>query len=131
MNTSIILFDGECNFCNRSVNFILRIDSRSQFKFASLQSKFAQELRKKSLISSNFDSILVHTNGKILSESSALLFICEKLGGLFNLFLIFKIFPTSFLNFFYRVFAHKRYKWFGKSESCIIPRKDWSHRYME
>lgn len=116
----IILFDGVCNLCNASVQFIIRNDCRKKFHFASIQSQIAQELLKKFNEEKISDSVLLIENGKLYQESTAALRIARHLCW-FRLFSIFLVIPGWIRDPVYRFIARNRYQWFGKRESCMLP----------
>lgn len=115
----LILFDGVCNFCNNTVNFIIKKDKKDQFRFASLQSEIGQTLL--SGLPSNTDSIVYVRNQKVLVKSTAALYIATDLGYPFKILAIFRLIPTSWRDSCYDYIAKNRYRWFGKTEQCEIP----------
>ena len=128
----IILFDGVCNLCNTSVQFIIRHDRHHVFKFASLQSDYAQKLRSRSIIPSGIYSIILQKETILLREADAVLEISKYLGWNWMLLgRIVSIFPRSFRNKMYRIVAKNRYRWFGKKEQCMIPTPDIKNRFLE
>ncbi|SDN40721.1 thiol-disulfide oxidoreductase DCC family protein [Bacillus sp. OK048] len=127
----IILFDGVCNLCNSSVQFIIKRDPKGHYKFASLQSMKGQSLLKQYGYDKEFDSFILIENQRIYSKSSAALMICRNLTGLWKLLNILRILPAPFRDFFYDVVAKNRYKWFGKKESCMLPTKEMKKRFLE
>ncbi|MTI31707.1 thiol-disulfide oxidoreductase DCC family protein [Xanthovirga aplysinae] len=127
----IILFDGVCNFCNSSVNFIIDHDSKRRFVFASLQSKYAQKLLKKHhILFSSPNSIVLFDKEKYYFKSEAALKIAGKLDGLWPAFSAFQILPKSFLDFLYDLVAQNRYRIFGKSDSCRLPDSALKERFL-
>lgn len=125
----IILFDGECNFCDRSVQFIIKRDPKGIFKFASLQSEIGKEICKKYNVP-NIDSLVLIDNNNYYLKSSAALKICRQLKGLWKLLYIFFIIPKPIRDFAYETFAKNRYKWFGKKDSCMIPSPEDRKRFL-
>ncbi|WHI59706.1 DCC1-like thiol-disulfide oxidoreductase family protein [Mammaliicoccus lentus] len=125
----VILFDGECNFCNKSVQFILNNDSKEYFKLASLQSNIGKKIIQEYNIKQNTDSIVYIENNKYYSKSSAVLRICKKLDGIIKIGFVLLIVPKPIRDFFYRIFANNRYKWFGKN-NCIIPTSEIKKRFL-
>lgn len=126
----IILFDGECNFCDKSVQFIIKRDPNGYFKFASLQSEIGEELLKKYQVPSSIDSIILIQNDQYYIKSSAALRICKYLKGPWKLFSTLIIVPRPIRNFFYGIIAKNRYKWFGKQESCMLPTPEQRKRFL-
>lgn len=125
-NTKIILFDGVCNLCNSSVQFVIKRDKNKQFRYASLQSELGEKLLAERNIDPNqIDSIiLIDPNVAYYIKSSAALEISKKLSGLWPLMSLFLFLPTGFRDFVYDFIAKNRYKWFGKQESCMLPTKE-------
>ncbi|QHA94242.1 DUF393 domain-containing protein [Bacillus sp. N1-1] len=130
MDTNIILFDGVCNLCNGLVKFMFKYDKKAVFSFASLQSETAEILLKKAGLTEVPDSVIVIKEGKALVKSEAALSIIKQLGGLFKLLLVFRLFPRSIRDRIYDEVAKRRYKWFGKKESCMIPTKEQRKRFL-
>ena len=126
----IILFDGICNFCNSSVNFIIENDKNDVFRFASLQSDFTKELRNTINIPDEIDSIILILNGKCFTKSDAVLEISRNLNGFWKLFYAFIVIPKFIRNFFYDIIAKNRYKWFGKKEVCMIPSEEIKSKFL-
>lgn len=116
----IVLFDGDCNLCNSSINFIIKHDIKEQFYFASLQSDVSKQiLLQFSIKKINFDTVVLIENNKMFVKSTAMLKILRHLRC--YRFLYFLIFiPTKVRDFFYGVIAKNRYKWFGKKKQCAI-----------
>ena len=129
----IVLFDGVCNLCNSSVNFIVDRDPKVRFKFAALQSEKGQELLSQILRAneSSFDSIVLISNNSVYIKSSAALRIARHLNGLWPILYSFIIIPKPIRDFVYDFIAKNRYKWFGKSDACRIPTPDLQSRFIE
>lgn len=128
---SIILFDGVCNLCNASINFIIKHDSKKQFLFASLQSDAAKEIllqfpSKKV----KFDSIVLIENNIIYDKSIAALRIFRNLNWAFKLLSIFILTPKFIRDWLYNYIAKNRYKWFGKKAHCTLPTADVKNRFL-
>ena len=131
LNKQIILFDGVCNFCNASINFIIDHDPEKRFKFAPLQSEIGQDiLRKFNKNTEDFDSVILLKNNTLYQKSDAALEITKHLSGFWKYLAVFNIFPTSFLNFFYDIVAKNRYRIFGKTDSCRIPTPELRERFL-
>ena len=122
-NKKIILFDGVCNLCNSSVQFVIQHDKKDVFRFVALQSQLGQEILEHIGINpKNIDSIILYEPGvAYYYKSKAALEIAKNLGGFWHFGTIFKIIPTGISNQLYDYIAKNRYMWFGKKESCTIP----------
>jgi len=130
-NETILLFDGVCNLCNGAVQFIIKRDQKAKFKFAALQSDAGQALLKEfNLPSDAFDSfVLIHQN-KAYQQSDAALKVAKLLGGGWELFYVFIVFPRFLRDGLYRMVANSRYKLFGRTESCMIPPSQLKARFL-
>jgi len=127
----IILFDGVCNFCDASVQFIIKRDPAAHFLFTSLQSEKGLELTKKYAIPEDVDSLVLIENGKAFTKSSAALRIAKKLDGLWHLFFLFILVPRKIRDSVYNYVAKNRYKWFGKKEdACMLPSIEQRKRFL-
>ena len=128
----IILFDGVCNLCNTSVQFILKRDRRSRFRFASLQGPAGQALLQRSgLPADHLDSFVLVENNNVYTRSSAALRVISRLGGGYTLFYVFWIIPRPIRDGIYDWVARHRYRWFGKEDSCWLPRPEWKERFLD
>lgn len=127
----IILFDGVCNLCNNTINFIIRHDMKSIFKFATLQSEVADELLKNfPPVKNKLDSIILLEKGVKYTQSSAALRIAKNLSGGYPILYVFIIIPKFFRDWIYSIVAKNRYKWFGKKEECMIPTPELRERFL-
>ena len=117
----ITLFDGVCNFCNASINFVIDHDGERRFRFASLQSDIGQRILTENRRSvSDFDTVLLLREGELFEKSTAALEIARYLRGWAWLY-SFRFIPRFIRDAVYNVIAQNRYRIFGKSESCRIP----------
>jgi predicted DCC family thiol-disulfide oxidoreductase YuxK len=130
-NYSLILFDGVCNFCNSSVNFIIRRDKKNIFRFASLQSETGQKcLSEFNFSQTEFDTIILIEKGELYTRSTAALRIAKSIRGIWKLFYIFIIIPRPIRNYFYDLLSRNRYKWFGKRDACRIPSESEKEKFL-
>ena len=130
-NKAVILFDGVCNLCNSSVQFVIKHDKKQHFVFAALQSDVARELLlqyPKKIIKK--DSIILLKNNNIYTESTAALLIAKEFGGFWKIFQVFWIVPKYFRDMIYRFVAKNRYRWFGKRDVCMIPTEKMIDRFI-
>jgi len=127
---SIVLFDGVCNFCSDSVNFIIRHDTGNQFVFAPLQSEKGIELRAKYGIEDNIDSIVLIEDGRAFTRSTGALRIAKRLGGIWAVAYVLIIVPRPIRDYFYELFAKYRYRWFGRKDQCMLPTPEIRARFL-
>ena len=139
----IVAFDGLCNLCNSTVNWIIDHDPKQQFKFIALQDiarlktgnteqQEAYALLKNELIdaSSDLSSVLLIENGQLYKKSTAVLRICRQLSGLYPVLHTYIIIPRALRDLVYDLIAHNSYKWFGKREQCRVPSPDVKQRFL-
>lgn len=130
---NIILFDGVCNLCNASVNFIIDRDKHNLFQFAALQSDSAQHLlaqHKIAVPAGGYDSLILIKDGKVYKKSTAALTIARKLSGLWPMFYIFIILPVPVRDFFYNYVSRNRYRLFGRRDSCRMPTPELANKFI-
>ncbi|MFB1097281.1 thiol-disulfide oxidoreductase DCC family protein [Terribacillus sp. JSM ZJ617] len=127
---AIILFDGVCNLCNSSVQFIIKHDKAAYFNFASLQSDLGGQLKETKQIPDNADSIILMENGKVYMQSSAILRIARNLDGVWKLAAAALIIPRPIRDMVYRYVAKNRYRWFGKQDQCMLPSPELKERFL-
>jgi predicted DCC family thiol-disulfide oxidoreductase YuxK len=128
---SVLLFDGVCNLCNSSVQFVLKRDLRERFLFASLQSEAGQELMKAhGLDPASLNTVVLIDQDKAYTRSSAGLQVCKYLGFPWSLMGVFWIVPAALRNWVYNWIARNRYRWFGKQEYCMMPTPEYKARFL-
>jgi len=135
-NSPVMLFDGVCGFCSRSVQFILDHDKHGTLLFAPLQSNFGKTVIDRFPEVKNIDSVIfVERPGsgqeRVYFRSAAALRIANYLGGVWKLFLIAYIIPASLRDYLYDLFARYRYRIFGKYDSCMLPPKEVRERFVD
>lgn len=117
-----ILFDGVCNFCDSSVNFIIKRDRNNRLLFAPLQSPAGRELAEQYGFKNDYlGSMVFVENGKAYTRSTAALHIATYLGGGWPLLKVLLLVPRFIRDAAYDLIARNRYRWFGKKESCMVP----------
>jgi predicted DCC family thiol-disulfide oxidoreductase YuxK len=128
---AIVLFDGHCNLCNGSVQFIILRDKKGYFNFCSLQSETGQSmLEKYNLSKTELNSLVLIENEKAYRQSTAALRIARKLDAAWFLLYGFIIIPLFIRNFFYNLISKNRYRLFGKKDECMLPRPEWRERFL-
>lgn len=132
MKTYIVLFDGVCNLCNSTVQFIIKRDTHNQFKFSSLQSEYGQNfLKERNLDSSDFKSIILYEpEVAYYTKSTAALKIAQNLGFPYNLLSVFLLIPSFIRNWIYSLVSKYRYHLFGKKDSCMVPTPENKRKFI-
>lgn len=127
----VIFFDGVCNLCNQSVQFVIKRDKAARFRYASLQSNTGQEILKKyNLPQDNFNSFILYDQGKLYTRSDAALRVLSQLKG-WKWAGAFRVVPGFIRNAVYNLIARNRYKWFGKKDECMIPTPELKSRFLD
>ena len=127
----VILFDGVCNLCNSSVQFVIKRDKNGTYRFAALQSEAANKLLN------NFQhhkmdltTIILVQGNQLWTKSDAALRIAKKLSGAWPLLYAFIVVPRFLRNAVYDWIARNRYQWFGKKDECMIPTPELRQRFL-
>jgi predicted DCC family thiol-disulfide oxidoreductase YuxK len=130
----ILLYDGVCGFCNKSVQTIIAHDKKGLLKFAPLQSKLGQEIVTRHQLK-DIDSVIFVEQGSgtesVSIRSNAALHVAGYLGGWWKLLLVFYILPRPLRDFCYELFAKYRYRLFGKYDSCMLPSPEVRSRFLD
>lgn len=126
---AVILFDGECNFCNNAVNFIIARDDKDYFRFAPRQSEIGQRLEREYKLE-DVESVILIEDDKAFIYSTAALKIAQNLNGAWKFFAYFLIVPDFIRDFFYKLFARYRHVLFGKRDECAIPTPQLKAKYL-
>lgn len=131
-NKKIILFDGVCNLCDKSVQLILKNDKNDVFRFVALQSELGEKIIKHIGIDRNkTDSIILYLPGNAYYyKSQAALKIAKDMGGIYNFLSLFTYLPIALTDSVYDYIAKNRYKWYGKKDQCMIPSKEILNKFL-
>lgn len=127
----VVLFDGVCNLCNGTVNFLIDRDTCGRLKFASLQSPFGQAwLTRSGKPLDHYDTFILVDGGKSYEKSTGALRTLGKLGFPWSIGLILLVIPRFLRDPIYGVIARRRYAWFGRSERCRMPTPELRARFI-
>lgn len=128
----IILFDGVCNFCNRTINIILKYDKQAYFQFAASQSNAAMGVMQELGLEENaIASVILIEQEKVYTKTDAVIQIANRLSGWPKLFRVLKFIPKPIRDFAYDLIAKNRYALFGKKDNCMIPDASIRHRFLQ
>ncbi len=131
---TLVLFDGVCNLCNSTVQFIIRRDKPGRFQFASQQSEAGQRLLHRYGIPAEAalaDSVVVIEGEKVWLESDAAFHILWRLGGVWSIPAVLWFLPKRLRDWTYRLVAKNRYRLFGRRESCMVPTPELKKRFLD
>lgn len=132
MNQPVILFDGVCNLCAWSVQFIIRRDPRGRFRFAALQSPAGRRLlAERGADMRGLDSVVLVEGSRWYARSDAALRIARHLRGGWPLLALLRVVPRPLRDWAYDVIARNRYRWFGRQEACMLPTPALRERFLE
>lgn len=127
----IILFDGVCNLCNKSVQFVIKRDKEKKFRFASLQSDFGQTiLTQFNLPTDKFNSFILLENDQVYTRSTGALRMLAHLKG-WKWTRALNIIPAFIRDGVYKIISKYRYRWFGKKDACMVPGADLQDRFIQ
>jgi predicted DCC family thiol-disulfide oxidoreductase YuxK len=128
----IVLFDGVCNLCSSSVQFIIKHDHKKQFLFGSLQGHYGQTvLTRHQLPKDAFNSFMLLEGEKLYTKSTGALRMLKHLGRGWQLLYVFIIVPPFIRDGVYNIIANNRYKWFGKKNECWLPTPALKERFLD
>ncbi|MBH38179.1 hypothetical protein CL658_04010 [bacterium] len=127
----IICYDGICNFCNRWIFLLLKLDKKNRFKYLWLQSETAKALLRKHQFDTTKLSTIVYLNkGKLYTKSTAVIKILSDLKGFWVLSKILLLIPTIIRDTLYIIIARYRYQLFGKKSSCKRPDVNHENQFI-
>jgi len=127
----LLLFDGDCSFCHRGVQFILKHDTHAYFSFASLQGSTGRKMKAHYRIPVDTDSVILIENNRYYHKSTAILRMCRKLNHFYPVLFLFILIPKPIRDVFYDFIAKNR-QWFSKQLStCILPSPEDQKRFLK
>jgi len=126
---NIILFDGVCNLCNFSINFIIKHDPKAHFHFVSIQSSLGKKLLQKYQLE-EIDSLILLQNKRAYIYSDAVLHIAKGLQSWYRFLYYFNVVPQFLRDWIYKKVAKSRYQFFGKREVCLMPDDRLRRRFL-
>ena len=127
----LVLFDGFCNLCSRSIDFIMRRDAAGRFRFGALQSAEAREvLLRVDAAPDTFDSIVLVQGRGVLTHSDAVIEIARWLGFPWRILGAARVVPRPLRDGVYRWVAKNRYRWFGRRTTCRVPSPEEASRFL-
>jgi predicted DCC family thiol-disulfide oxidoreductase YuxK len=134
----ILLYDGVCGLCNRSVQFILRRDRKVIFCFASLQSPISQTiLARHGANPTDLDTVYLAVNYSqpdeaLLARSDAVADVLRRLGGVWSFFgAVLRLIPRPLRDWGYNLVARNRYRIFGHYDTCPVPTQETRSRFLD
>jgi len=127
----LVIFDGICNLCNGTVQFIIKRDRKKKFSFTTYQSIIGQDILRQNGFPTTDQSTIVYVKKRVIYvKSKAILEILWDLGRCWNLLYVLNIIPPFIRDFVYDIIAKSRYRIFGKRESCMVPNSEILDRFL-
>ena len=137
VNAPVLLYDGVCGFCNKTVQMILDRDPAGTMRFAALQSDYGRAVVERHTSLRGVDSVVFveNANGgsreRVFVRSDAALKVVAYLGGFWKIFLAAYVVPKPLRDYFYDLFARNRYRLFGKYDACMLPPPEVRSRFLD
>jgi predicted DCC family thiol-disulfide oxidoreductase YuxK len=130
-NDAIVLFDGVCNLCTASVRFMIRRDPAERLRFATLQSATGRSLLERHhLPTDTLETFVVVAGDRCYTRSDAALEVVRRLRAPWPLLVVFKIIPRAIRDAIYSWVARHRYRWFGRTDQCMVPTGNLLERFL-
>lgn len=127
----IVVFDAHCLLCSGSVRFLLRHDHRRRLRFATVQSAAGREMLARAGIDAlDPESFVLVDGATSWTETAAVMRVADALGWPWRLAWVVWVIPSPLRNWLYRWIARNRYRWFGRSEICLLPDPDDAERFI-
>lgn len=126
----IILFDGVCNLCEASVQFVYRRDPEATFRFAPIQSEIGCALLGTHGRNGDLSTFYVMTADGLFVKSDAWLEIFCRLRAPWSLLAAVRVIPRWVRDLAYDFVGEHRYRWFGKKDACVVPTGDLRERFL-
>ncbi len=126
----LVLYDGHCGLCQRSVRFLLRHEREPVLRFAALGSETGQKWLREREVDSGVDAMVLIEADRTLQGPDAALALCVYLKRPYRWLRGLRIFPAPIRRLGYRAIARRRYRWFGKTESCPLPSPEQAERFL-
>lgn len=128
----IVVFDGQCLLCNGWVQFLLRHDRRGHFRFASIQGQAgARLLADAGLQVQGLQTLLLVDGGRSWQHTDAILRVLHGLGWPWRAAWVAWLIPRPLRDGLYRWLARNRYRWFGRSDQCMVPDPRVAARFLD
>jgi len=129
---AIVYFDGVCNLCNTTVDFLIRRDRHRRLWFASLQSpRGRRDCGDPAEGAADPQSVVLSYDGRFYYRSSGVLRAVALLGGMWRMVSVLRVIPPPLRDAVYRFVASRRYRWFGQRDTCRIPSEEERTRFLE
>ena len=127
----VLLYDGTCALCNRSVQFVLDRDPGGLFQFAALDSEVGRALLARHTVDPQIDSVVLIEGGRAYTRSTAALHVARRLRGAWRLLVLGFAVPRFLRDGAYDYLASRRIRWFGRVEACRFLAPELRSRFLD
>ena len=127
---TIVFYDGKCNLCNKSINFLIKRDKNKRLKYASLQGETAKKLLSQKYIN-DLSTVVLYNKGIIYTKSTAAIHCLTYLNEIWPIARVLLIIPKFIRDYFYSIIAKRRIKYWGQTQSCRIPTKQEANLFLD
>ncbi|MBI2771723.1 MAG: thiol-disulfide oxidoreductase DCC family protein [Burkholderiales bacterium] len=127
----IVVFDAQCLLCDGWVKFLLRHDRRQVLRYAPIQGETGQALPGKAgLRVEGLETLLLVDGDRVWQHTGTILRVLHALGWPWKLAWVAWLVPAPLRDSLYRWLARNRYRWFGRSDTCLMPQESFRHRFL-
>jgi predicted DCC family thiol-disulfide oxidoreductase YuxK len=131
-HSHLVIFDGVCNLCEATVNFIIDHDPQGTFRFVPSQTPLGKALQDHyGINTTSLDTVVLIRDGRLYTESTAAAEIARDFDGPWRWLAAIRFVPRPLRDWAYRLIARNRYRWFGRKEVCLIPTPALRARFLE
>lgn len=129
--TPLVLFDGPCDLCRRSVRFVIKHEKDEKLRFASLQSYTGRAMIDRHGLPDDLDAMVLVEDGGAKTGSDAAIALSRHLTLPWRLFHLFRFTPPPLHRAVYRWIARNRDRWFGREGNCPLPDPEDEPRFVD
>ena len=128
----LVIFDGFCGLCSRSVQFILRHDKAGAFRFVPAQSALGTAIyRHYGLATDDYETVILLADGRFHEASDAALGVLGRLPAPWSALEATRVVPRRMRDWVYRLVAKHRMRFFGRTEACYLPTPEQRGRFID
>lgn len=127
---NIVVFDGICNLCNRTVSFLIKNDTNNLLHFTAQQNQAGIDIMHQYGIEAANKSVIFIKEDKVFYKSDAIIEISKLLTGWPRILKYSYLVPKLLRDGIYDIIAVNRYRLFGKRTTCSIPTKEHQHKFL-
>ena len=126
----VVFYDGNCGLCDRFIRFLIRIDKHRRLRYSTLQGETAKQVIGSPEGSWDTWSVQLLDSDGLFERSQAALRTIAHVGGIWRAARWLLIVPRPIRDGVYRFVATHRYRWFGKTDTCMVPTPALRERFL-